>query len=216
MTTLLIMTDGRRWCIDKTIDSLRTHLHGSIDKVLIHDDSGDSAYWDWLGDRYPYEIYTTAGRSGFAGAIQSAWNVVDDDYILHWEDDFVLKKDVYIDDLIKVLSKPFVVQVALKRQPWNDQEKAAGGMIEMHPDSYTEKTDGEVTWTEHRRYFTTNPSLYHGSLALNDWPDAPESEGKFGIKIFKTNPNAVSTYFGGKFDPPLVDHIGDIRVGNGY
>lgn len=218
MTTLLIMTDGRRECLIPTLASLHLNLTGNIHRTLIHDDSGSATYAAWLRKEWPWaDVFSTGQRSGFAGAIQSAWEQVDGDWIVHWEDDFVLKEKVNVASFVAVMrDNPDVVQMALKRQPWNEAEKAAGGFIEMSPYDYIEKTDGKHTWTEHRKFFTTNPSVYRGSLIKRGWPNVPESEGVFGASLFRDEPNARAAYWGGKFEAPKVEHIGIERAGNGY
>ena len=216
MTTLLIMTDGRKDCFTQTWNSLRDNLKGSVDRVLIHDDSGEPAYRQWLLT-HDVEVYSTGQRSGFSGAIQSAWNQLDDDYIIHWEDDFILNDKFNVIDFRNVLDRNhYLVQVALKRQPWNDTEIAAGGIIEAAPYDYIEKTDREYTWTEHRKFFTTNPSMYKREIVELGWPQEDYSEGKFGFKVFSTNPLSRSAIFGAKFDRPRVTHIGHERAGSGY
>jgi len=217
MTTLLIMTNGRAECIKPTLASLHLNLTGNIHRTLIHDDSGSERYAAWLRNEWPWaDVYSTK-RVGFAGAIRSAWNQVDGDWIVHWEDDFVLKEKVNVAEFVSVMrDDPDIVQMALKRQPWNESEKKAGGIIEVSPDDYTEKTNGKYTWTEHRKFFTTNPSVYRGVLTKRGWPNVPESEGVFGASLFKFWPDAKCAYWGGKFDDPKVEHIGAERSGHGY
>ena len=48
--------------------------------------------------------------------------------------------------------------MSLKRQAWNKHESAAGGIVEADPNELWLESDGLATWTEHRKYFTTNPS----------------------------------------------------------
>jgi len=159
---------------------------------------------------------------GFAGAIQQGWNEIlatDAELIFHLEDDFVFNGIVPLGDMAELVSDEHIAQVALKRQPWNEQEKRAGGIVELDPDSFQE---GRRYWqscprkyTAHRKFFTTNPSLYRRDIAERGWPQEDRSEGKFSIELFK-DPHVVSTFWGGKFDAPLVTHIGDDRQGRGY
>jgi hypothetical protein len=76
-------------------------------------------------------------------------------------------------------------------------------------------TDGRVFWTEHRRFFTTNPSVYRTSLCKLGWPQESESEGKFTHRLL-ADPLLRFAFWGRKFDPPLCEHIGTIRAGAGY
>ncbi len=216
MTTLLIMTDGRKDCIVPTLESLHLNLTGNIHRTLIHDDSGSQAYSSWLRKTWPWaDVFSTGERSGFSGAIQSAWEQVDGDWIIHWEDDFVLKEKVNVASFVAVMrDNPNLVQIALKRQPWNSEERKAGGFIELSPYDYIEKTDGKHTWTEHRKFFTTNPSVYGRKIVELGWPDEEHSEGKFGFKV--RDAGLWGSFLGAKFDPPKVEHIGYDRTGIGY
>lgn len=47
MITLVIMTDGRRDCLQRTVDSLH-RLNGPITKAVIHADGGDTDFLDHL------------------------------------------------------------------------------------------------------------------------------------------------------------------------
>ena len=49
---LLVMTDGRRACIEQTIPSALAQLDGPISLRVIHDDSGDASYRMWLRKRF--------------------------------------------------------------------------------------------------------------------------------------------------------------------
>ena len=69
MLTLVVMTDGRRNCLTRSIESM-TNLSGPISVRMIHDDSGDVDYTEWLWDTFGdrWTIHSTDHRSGFAGA----------------------------------------------------------------------------------------------------------------------------------------------------
>lgn len=155
---------------------------------------------------------------GFAGAIAQGWASVLEtgaDYVLHWESDFIARAPVELAEMIGLLERhPRLAQVSLKRQAWNERERAAGGIVEADSDDFTEMHDG-VTWTEHRRYFTTNPSVYSTSLCSMGWPQVEHSEGVFTHRLLE-DPELRFAIWGGKFDPPAVEHIGEVRAGVGY
>lgn len=157
---------------------------------------------------------------GFAGAIQAGWQEVLDtgaDWVVHLEMDFVFNAPVPVGDMIEVLDQNrHLAQMALKRQPWNEEEKAAGGIVECHPEDFTQQSDGLHVWTEHRRFFTTNPSVYSAKLCAAGWPQQPESEGRFTHALLDIDPKLRFAFWGGKFAPPLVEHIGEVRAGVGY
>lgn len=158
---------------------------------------------------------------GFGGAIREGWRRIlaetDADFVFHCEQDFTFNRLVPIRGMEAVLrARPHLVQLALRRQPWNDQEKAAGGIVEMHPDDYTERDLNGWRWLEHTRNFTTNPSLYPRWVCEAGWPDRPESEGHFGIDLIKRNPHLRFAYWGARDSGEAVTHIGDLRTGKGY
>lgn len=222
---LLVMTDGRGELLERTLASAATNLVGPISRAVIHDDSADPHYRAWLLRTFPsFEVYSTGQRSGFGGAIRSAWRYLaataDQDtarFVFHLEDDFTFNKPVPLTRLAYVLDRrPALVQLALRRQPWNDTERAAGGIVECNPDAYTEEHLGGLTWLEHRLFFTTNPSLYRRSLTWRGWPEGAHSEGRFGLGIVNEDPDARFGYWGARDSGEWVTHVGDVRAGTGY
>lgn len=219
---LLVLTDGRRECIKETIPSALASLHGPITRRVIHDDSGDAEYRAWLRSSFPtFEVIGhPLGRQGFGGAIRNAWRYLHgmtERYVWHLEDDFRFNRPVDLQAMIDVLDEnPCLVQLALRRQPWNDEERAAGGIVESHPGDFTEMFDqGHRHWLEHRRFFTTNPCLYRASLMDRGWPDVQHSEGIFTHQIIE-DPDARFGYWGSRDSGEWVTHIGKERAGVGY
>lgn len=157
---------------------------------------------------------------GFSGAIRQAWSRVLDtgaDYVFHCELDFTYNEPVELDRMIGVLQRhPDLLQLSLKRQPVNQEEKRVGDFIALHPDDYHEVRDGDDVWLEQRRFFTTNPSVYRASLCQRGWPQEKHSEGMFTGYYFRDHPDHWSGIWGAKWDPPRVHHIGDLRTGKGY
>lgn len=222
---LLVMTDGRRNCIEQAIPHALTHLDGPLKRKVIHDDSGDAYYQSWLAEQFPdFEQIRTPGRSGFGGAIRNAWDhlnrTAEDDqcrYVFHLEDDFVIERNVDLSAMAACLQVfPHLVQLALRRQPWNDEERAAGGIVESHPNDYQDRRRGiDIRWLEHRRFFTTNPSLYRRSLCWRGWPDGDHSEGLFTHELLE-DPDTRFGFWGARNSGEWVTHIGTERAGTGY
>lgn len=157
---------------------------------------------------------------GFAGAIAEGWRRIreetDAEWVFHAEDDFTYNVPVPLDRMIAVLARtPHLIQMALKRQAVNAEEIAAGGLIEACPDDFTQVTDTGDVWTEHRRWFTTNPSVYPAALCAQGWPQEKHSEGTFTHRLL-VDPEVRFGIWGAKVDPPLVTHIGQERAGHGY
>lgn len=164
-------------------------------------------------------IEDRAHELGFAGAIAEGWRQAlqtGADWVFHLEMDFTFNAQIDVGAMIALLEEqPHLVQVALKRQPVNAQELAAGGIVEQHPGDFSQRVHSGAIWTEHRRFFTTNPSVYSTRLCRHGWPQEPHSEGVFTHRLLE-DPDARFAFWGAKFDPPLVEHIGDVRAGTGY
>lgn len=194
---LLLISDGRRDYLKRTLDSAKEMLP-DFDHFIHVDDA--------------------AHQLGFAGAIKEGWRRIlatDASHVFHLEQDFTFNRPVPVDAMIGVLAgHPHLVQLALLRQPWNAQERAAGGIIQTNPADYTHIDCRGQVWLEHKRHFTTNPCLYPRWVAEREWPERPESEGHFGIELFAANPGAACAYLGDGEE--WVTHIGVERLGAGY
>lgn len=218
--TLLVFTDGRGECLTKTLQSADLAMDGEpITRRIIIDDSANPEYASWLDNTYGhrYEIVHNPERSGFHGAIKAGWEAAAGaDFVFHLEDDFVFMRPVEISKMIDVLSRQHhIMQFALMRQPVAEQEIQAGGLMRVWPEGYTEVQEGTNVWCEHRLFFTTNPSLYRGELMQIGWPQCHHSEGEFSRLLFQ-NRDITCAYWGYKFEPHRVLHIGEERVGEGY
>lgn len=215
---LLVMTDGRRDYMHRTIASASCRLDGPIGPCVMYDDSGSEENHQWLRESFPvFELVYKDTRQGFGGAIQSAWDHLknyDFDYVFHLEDDFIFNREIPLDDMAQVLQdNPHVYQMALRRQAWSSEEIRAGGVIERWPNDFHQQ-DG---WISHRMFFTTNPSLYRRSLIeTRSYPNVKDSEGHFSQSIMTSDPDAQFGYWGLKTDAPWVEHIGIQRKANIY
>lgn len=165
------------------------------------------------------EVDDSAHELGFAGAIQAGWEKVIEsgaEWVFHCEGDFLFNQPIPIDRMVAVLQRhPSIAQVCLKRQPWNAAEKAAGGIVELNPDVYTQHVDQGDIYTTHRVCFSTNPCVYPAALCRQGWPQVENSEGVFTHRLLE-DPEVRFAFWGAKFDPPLVEHIGMERAGVGY
>lgn len=221
---LLFITDGRQRCAERTLEALREMVGvEAFEASVVVDDACDPVYSSWLDEVWPWTVHLPSGRSkrGFGGAIQSGWQAIEAldpgiEYVFHLEDDFILLRSPRFGDMARILGEnPHVVQVALKRQPWNEVERVAGGIVEVNPDAFTQRAVEGREWFEHRAFFTTNPSMYSRALVRRGWPSGDFSEGRFTASVL-ADPDACFAYMGRKFDEPWVLHIGDERTGMGY
>lgn len=226
---LLVVTDGRDEYLDRCVASLVERVGGPINERWMFDDTGDDLYRSRLAERYPMFRHINGGyRRGFGGAINRAWTTLSErsrvDWVFHVEADFVFTVDVDLDEMIGVLAaRAALVQMALRRQPWNDDEQAAGGVVEQHPAAYEDCSDGRGrAWLEHRLFFTTNPCLYRRSLCSMGWPLVPQSEGQFTHFLMREgSPDASGAdvrfgLWGSRDSGTWVEHIGRDRSGVGY
>lgn len=241
---LLIMTDGRNDLLKRTIESFAKNVTGNIVDVLVHVDAANPVQAltaeRIVRDAAPAPVGTSrrliasSHRSGFGGAIRRAWQFLGHsstaDYVFHLEDDFTFNRPVNLDHLTEVMQAvPELAQMALRRQPWNDAERAAGGVIEQHPDSYVRQSTSAAAggfhhWLRHDRFFTTNPCVYRRRVPpavrggvredVNTWPSGLESEGRYGIRLRQHGYSFG--FWGVREQTPWVEHIGVERIGNGY
>lgn len=172
-----------------------------------------------LADAWPYHpapiiVDDRLHRLGMAGAVRQGWEQAlarGADFVLHVEEDFRFSQPIPIDKLQFVLERcPDLAQVVLKRQPWNEQEKAAGGIIEANPDAYVEHRafGRNVVWSEHWQIFSLNPCLIPRRVLELGWPDGNEAE--FTKRC--VDEGLHFAFYGAKADPPLVEHVGHQRA----
>lgn len=231
MITLLAMTDGRDDLLAQTLASFDSMVTGPVTRRVIFDDTGDSGHALELTDRYHgYAIVTTGRRNGFGDAVRLAWQTVDrfgpeQRFVFHLEDDFVFERPVDLWAMAEVLDRyPHLAQMALRRQPWNAQERAAGGVVECNPTEYVErrKLDEPAEWLEHRLFWTTNASLFRRELLSAGWMGGEQAEGRFThLLLAEGIPGADWSdvrfgYWGARDSGVWITHIGTNRVGHGY
>jgi hypothetical protein len=218
---LLVITDGRRTCLQRTLDAFdESTAPGHIaDRVVVNDCAEGPAFTDWV-DTLGFDLHVRPEprRRGYAGAINAGWVAVrslQPEFIFHLEDDFIATRYLDLRAMATITADRSLAQMALRRQPWNEVEAAAGGVVEVHPEAYVDCSDGQHGWLEHRMFFTTNPSLYPIAMTDSPWPDKAASEGHFSHRIFE-DPSVRCAYWGTRYDPPWVIHIGAERIGTGY
>lgn len=215
--TLCLITDGRANCICETLDSLVAHIPFQFQHAVLVNDSGNKHYATWLNVRYPtFTKVHHETRRGFAGAVRSAFeNIPKCDWIFYCEDDFRFERDINITAMASVLAAhPKLAQLVLKRQAWNSEEIAAGGVVELHPEWYTEREYEGNYYLEHSAYYSTNPALIPYAITLRHWRNEEQSEGKFGWDL--KNEGYTFAFWGKRSDPNWVTHIGTQRIGIQY
>lgn len=231
MIAVTVMTDGRDELLAQTIGSLLANVTGPITRLTIYDDTGDQNHRVMLSDRYGPDGFQLlshpGGRQGFGGAIRFVRAWLDENTNEPWhycsEDDFLYDRKVDLAAMVRVMEeRPYLTQMALVRQAWNEQEIQAGGLLEANPSGYSQHTDGVNWWLQHRLFWTTNASLFRRSLLSLGWPEGENSEGRFHLQLMadgtpeRAGRDCWSAYWGKREDGPWVTHIGNQRVGTGY
>ncbi len=218
---LVIVTDGRDQYIKQTWDSWDTKLDFKFSEIIIIDDSARRDYQRWLDETFAKKVWKIVHhpeRLGFGRTVADVWAQVPKDahYVFHLEDDFLLNRPLDLNNWIKILQdNPKVVQVCAYRQPWSQDEINKGGFIKQHAGCYTDKVYSGFDVVEHKRNFSTNPSLYPRWLVDKGWPEDPNSEGKLSFALKEIDPEYVYLLWGKSTDEPLVHHFGQ-RRGTGY
>lgn len=156
-----------------------------------------------------------AHRLGMAGAVRHGMEMALSagyEYVLWVEEDFRFHQRPPLEEMRTILDIEFMCsQVVLKRQPWSVEEHQAGGIVEMYPGDYTDRTTGDIEWLEHRRIFSLNPCLIPRWVLERGWPDGNEAEQTERL----VSSGAHFAFYGKREDPPLVQHVGHER-GQGW
>ncbi len=222
VTLAVLTTDGRRDCIEATIASAAKNLRGRFGRKVIFTD-WDRDYTEWLAARFPeWSVQSTGDKAGYAAAMHQAFMWLDDvapGRVLWLEDDFTFNAPVDVDLMGRVLDRnPQLAQLVLRRQPWNDSERAAGGIVEQHPDWYTDCRDDElgVEWLEQTAFFSNNPNLMQHWVLGTPYPHGDNAEGRFTFALRDDHPNACFGFWGDRHSGEAVTHIGDVRSGAAY
>jgi hypothetical protein len=210
---LVVITDGRRDCLKASVSSMKEQIRPWPEQRFIIDDSGDEGYGLMLNETFPdFFVAHHSERRGFCGAVKSGFELAAAsraDFTVWCEDDFTYNEPVDLDAMQAILeANPHLAQLALKRQPVNHEERAAGDLMAAWPAETWVQRDGFI---EHELTFTTNPSLIPRrviELILASGVDCAETiiTGQLLAAGYKLG------YLGEIGDPPRVEHIGDHRT----
>jgi hypothetical protein len=210
---LVVITDGRKDCIEQTIARFNLLVHYVFTKKIIVNDSGSPEYHKYLCENYrDFKIISHEKRKGLSSAIQSGWSEIDEniDFVFHLEDDFLFTEKPSINKMISILQKnQHLAQIALLRNAYYPDEIEVGGFVFKNINDYIQKNE----FFEHKRLFTLNPSIYPKWIVDIGWQNGWD-EPHFTSKVLTVKPHARFGYFGNMYDSPRVKHIGHIRSEN--
>jgi len=218
---LIVITDGRKGVLEKTLGTFRVMAEFVPKRMIVLDDSGDpeyGAYVDQLVAQFGNPIVRHhKNRTGFCATVADAWSLLSAqdgiEFVFHLEDDFEFIEPVPLSAMARELRRDRrLAQIALVRQPWNEREKEAGGLLELYRPLNIVEGEG-IRIAKHKACFTTNPSLYPALVTRLGWPDGPRCEGIFTHKLINLGWEFAYLIPTGDH---AVTHIGDQRIGTGY
>jgi hypothetical protein len=212
---VIIINDGRNDYLAKSLKSFSENVvfpEGSeVTKILID---------DWPLERDEKEIKRLAKKYGVKTVIlndtnlgvnqtvRKIWSEIpkDIDYVWHQENDFIFLEKVNIQELMKVLESPIIVQCALVRQAWFEDEKQCGTLMNTRPERWKDANVSGTDIVVHRDHFTFNPSLYKSK-----WLVYIEPFGEYALKDYylSKNPGLYFSYYGKREDSNRILHIGE-------
>ncbi len=209
---LIVVTHGDAPNLERVLASFEALVTPTPrERVLVVDGPGRVPIGmdDW-------EIWGASRQAGFCATYERVWRAARSTklpFVFLLENDFLFLRPVELAPIAGLLHTIDLAQVALVRQAVNEQEKAAGGLIESRPGQFTAREHEGHPYLEHTAFFTSNPCLFRSSLArVQPWPDVPEfCEGHYGIQL---RDEGYRFAFWGD-GSPWVEHVG-VRDGSGH
>jgi len=225
---VIILSHRRREFLETAVASLREHAVGITD-VIVVDDSGDPEHHAWLDVHgYQYSLSSPDARHvGYLGAMQTLWETAREtysDYVLLWEEDFVLTREIDTAEMAKVLDFDCALaQLNLQRQPVYRIERRLGYMQSHQRRGYDLRTGSteDVHWVRRARPFTTNPGMIRREVLEIDWPSREEADTVAGgaEPAMSKRLERRGLHFGwlGLPNTPYTEHVGtEMKSGKGY
>jgi hypothetical protein len=192
---VIIINDGRNDYLAKTLKSFEDNVmfpDGSeIYKIMIDDWplERDEKALRKLAKKYKIDkVVFNAENLGVNANVKKAWSLIpeDVDYIWHQENDFIYLQKVNIMDLMAVLENPIIVQCAIVRQAWFDDEREAGSLMNTSPERWRSGNVSGIDVVLHKDHFTFNPSLYK-----RKWVQDITPFGEYDIRNHYINKNGA-------------------------
>jgi hypothetical protein len=222
--TIVVHTGGtleawpeRREYLRQSVTSLVEKVTGPIIQRVIYDCWGDAGIRAWLSEEFgPLGFYVVGPENpvDYTGSMKAMWRYLSKrakgEYIFMAEDDFTYERPVDLHPMIEALgSNPHLVQMALLRDAFYQDEQETGGILGWPEPAFDRKHD----WLEHNLFFTANPSLFRRALTATAWPSGHHSETLFGKIVFADKRNRAAFWGQGE---EWIKHIGRVRAGVGY
>jgi hypothetical protein len=212
---VIIINDGRNDYLAKSLKSFAENVcfpEGSeVTKILIDDWPLERDEKEIKRLAKKYDIKTVVFNEenlGVNQTVRKVWTLIpeDIDYIWHQENDFVFLEKVNIESLMTVLESPIIIQCALVRQAWFEDERQCGSLMNTRPERWKSANVSGIDIVAHKDHFTFNPSLYK-----RKWLAHINPFGEYDLRNYymAKNPSLYFSYFGKKEDSHRVLHIGE-------
>jgi hypothetical protein len=212
---VIIINDGRNDYLAETLKSFKENIifpEGStINKILIDDWplERDEATIKALCKKYKIDkLVLNPENLGVNATVKKVWSLIpsDVDYVWHQENDFTFLEKINISDLMTVLESPVIVQCAIVRQPWFNDEKESGSLMNTRPERWRSGNSSGIDIVMHKDHFTFNPSLYK-----RKWVQDITPFGEYDLRnhLINTNGALWFSYLGTKEDKHRCFHIGE-------
>jgi hypothetical protein len=225
--TVLIFHDGRNDYLEQTLSTFSEQVvfPSRPHTILVDDMPGgrDEGFLRSIAARFGIDqVILNDENLGSFGTIMKGWSSLPDstEYVFHLENDFVFPARIQVHELATVLQEPWICNITLLRQPWFEDERAAGGLFRARPQIFRETSVRGVPVCLHQSYFGHNPGLYRREYA-RVIPDTSRAvpgvvvshERIYRDVLLAEDPRRHFAVFGRLTDPPRVLHIGVRRVG---
>lgn len=208
-----VLTDGRKERIERSFPTWKLNLDlNAFNKTIIFDSSGDPEYAKYLKETYPMEVVSFGSKLELAPAFNAMFKYLgklDFDYVLFFEDDFIIPEYINISDLIYVSEYANLDQLLLTRQPYYPDEINEGGLLKFLAARFPliKKNHMQYTWMEYSIFWSNNPSLIKKRIFDIEYPTEFElCESIFFNKLKDKYPDFKSAYYGNLEDDPKVIH----------
>lgn len=201
------LTSCNRWnLLEKTLDSFLSLNTYPIKRYLLHEDSGNPEIVSKIKAKYPFIEVLESNRSGLLASVDKLYALVDTEYVLHNEDDWLFRGNPYfIQESLEVLENPNINQVWIREGiPYTWLE---------------EKTDANYRMVKQSHFgdwcgFSFNPGLRRLSDYKLMFPDGFNSYNTHGTNsaLNEHECNQVASTFGYRaalLNNPSCVHIGD-------
>lgn len=215
---VIIINDGRNDYLAETLKSFTEKVifpEGSeVTKILIDDwpYERDEKVIKKLAKKYNIDkLVFNPENLGVNRTVKKVWSLIpeDVDYVWHQENDFTFIEKVDISQLMIILDNPIIVQCAIVRQPWFDDEKESGSLMNTRPARFKQANASGIDIVVHKDHFTFNPSLYKRSWCNFALQMEYFGEYEFKDYLLSRNPALYFSYYGRIDDHHRTLHIGE-------